>query len=273
MNRMNSTSRLLSRAVAGVFAFAVTAFGILSPAVRAQDTSTTTVRHGESSFDTEVRNAQVVYVEGNDLVLKMEDGKIEHLVVPDSDRFTISGNEVSVHELTPGTKLTQTITTTTTPRYVTSVRTLKGKVWHVSPHRSTVILTLPDGTNQSYTIPAHAKLTIGGTTKTAYDLRKGMNLEATVITDDTHTVVERNKSVVAELPAPPPTPREVGVLLFFQPAAAPEIAVPSAMVASNEVSASTLPRTGSSLPLVGLLGGLALATSLGMGAVRKAVRA
>ena len=36
------------------------------------------------SYETQVRNAEVVYVEGNDLVLKLDTGKIEHLVVPDS---------------------------------------------------------------------------------------------------------------------------------------------------------------------------------------------
>jgi len=273
MSRMNSTSRLLSRAAAGVFALAMVASGALSPQARAQQTSTTTVRHGESSFDTQVRNAQVVYVEGNDLVLKLEDGKIEHLVVPDSDRFTINGVDVSVHELTPGTKLTQTITTTTTPRYVTSIQTIKGKIWHVNAHSSMVILTLPDGTNQTYTIPAHAKLTIGGDSKTVYDLRKGMTLEATTVTDDTHTVIERAKSVVGETLAPPATPREVGVLLILRPTPTPAAAPSPVMVASTEEPASTLPKTGSSLPLVGLLGGLALATSFGMGAVRKAARA
>ena len=83
MNRMNSTSHLLGRAVAGVFAFAMVAFGIrgsLRAGYQHNDR-----QHGEKSFDTQVRNAEVVYVEGNDLVLKMENGKIEHLVVPDSD--------------------------------------------------------------------------------------------------------------------------------------------------------------------------------------------
>jgi hypothetical protein len=268
MSSLNRTSRLFGRAAAGAFALAMVAFGMTSSEVRAQDTTATTVQHGASSFDTQVRNAEVVYVEGNDLVLKLEDGKVEHLVVPDSDTFTINGSDVTVHELTPGTKLTQTITTTTTPRYVTSIRTLKGKVWHVNAHRSTVILTLPGGTNQTYTIPNHAKLTIGGEPKTVFDLRKGMNLEATIVTDDTHTVIERNKSVVGQTLTPPPTPKEYGVLLILQPA---PLAAP-VMVASTEEPASTLPKTGTFLPLAGLLGGLALLTSFGMGAVRKAVR-
>jgi hypothetical protein len=268
MSSLNSKSRWIVR-FAATLAFATVAFGAIPSQVRAQDTTTTSVRHGEASYDTQVKNAEVVYVEGTDLVLKLEDGKVEHLVVPESDRFMVNGSEESVHELVPGSKLTQTITTTTSPRYVTSIRTLQGKVWHVSPHASTVILTLPEGKNQSYKIPSHAKITVDGKSKTVFDLRKGMNLQATIVTDDQHTVVERSKNVVAKLPAAPATPRELGVMLFFQPTseAAP------ALLASNEEPASTLPRTGTFLPLAGLLGALAVATSLGMGAIRKAVRA
>jgi hypothetical protein len=273
MSRLNNVSRLLSRKAAGAFILAVVAFGSVSLLARAQDTTTTTVKHGESWFNTQVRNATVVYVEGNDLVLKLEDGKVEHLVVPESDRFTIDGSDVTVHELTPGTKLTQMITTTTAPHYVTTVRTLKGRVWHVNAHRSSVILTLPDGTNQEYTIPSHAKLTIAGESKTVYDLKKGMNLEATIITDDTQTVVQRSKSVTGEALVPPTMPQELGVLLILRPLSLSRITPVPAMVASTEEPASTLPKTGTLLPLAGLLGTLALVTSFGMGAIRKAIRA
>jgi LPXTG-motif cell wall-anchored protein len=262
MKTLNKMARLLGLGAAGAVVFGLMAFGTWG-----QDTRTTTVQHGDSSFDTQVRNAEVVYVEGNDLVLKLESGKVEHLVVPDSDKFTINGNDVTVHELTPGTKLTQTITTSTAPRYVTTVRTLKGKVWHVNAAGSTVILTLPDNTNHSYKIPNHAKLVIDGHPKTVFDLRKGMQLEATIVTDDTHTVIEESKSVVGLAPALTPTPRERGVLLIYQPQPAPLLA------ASAEEQPSTLPKTGSSLPLMGLLGAVVLATSLGLGAVRRTLKA
>ncbi len=75
-----------------------------------QDSTVTTIQHGPSSYETQVKNAEVVYAEGvADLVLKLENGRVEHMVVPDSDRFTIDGKEVGVQELVPGTKLTQTI--------------------------------------------------------------------------------------------------------------------------------------------------------------------
>jgi LPXTG-motif cell wall-anchored protein len=226
----------------------------------AQDSTVTTIQHGPSSFDTQVKDAEVVYVEGNDLVLKLENGRVEHLVVPDSNKFTIDGKEISVHELVPGTKLTQTITTTTTPRYVNSVRTIEGKVWHVNAPKS-VILTLPDNTNQVYNVPNHAKFVIEGREKTVFDLRKGMKIKATIVTDDEHTVVEQSKFAFGQ--APSQTPREVGVLLFLAPTQ------PQVTLASAEQPAEMLPATGSSLPLMGLLGTLAIAMSLGLWAVRR----
>ena len=86
----------------------------------AQDSTVTTITHGQPSFDTKVKNAEIVYVEGNDLVLKLENGRVEHLVVPDSDKFTIDGKEISVYELVPGTKLTKSLPPP--PRRVMSTR-------------------------------------------------------------------------------------------------------------------------------------------------------
>lgn len=232
--------------------------------VHAQDTTTTTVKHGASSYDTQVTNAEVVYVQGNSLVLRMDDGRVEHFVVPDSDRFTVNGQQVTVSDLTPGTKLTQTITTTSTPRYVTTVRTIKGTVWHVNAPRS-VILRLPDNTNQVFDVPDHATFTIGGQPKTVFDLRKGMNVEATVVTDSEETVVAQDRSVVAQLPRPA-TPSEVGVLLIIRSR------VPWTSASSTTQPAETaeaLPKTASLTPLAGLLGLLAITLSVGLTKIRR----
>jgi hypothetical protein len=57
------------------------------------------VQRGPSEYDTSVRNTEVVYVSGNGLVIKLEDGRVEHMVVPDSDKFHIDGRELSVFDL------------------------------------------------------------------------------------------------------------------------------------------------------------------------------
>lgn len=263
MNTMKRAQRLLS-----LGAFSVVVLAAAVPAAWAQDSSVSTVTHGAASFETKVRNAKVIYVEGNDLVLKLEDGRVEHVVVPDTDTFTIDGKEVSVSQLTPGTTLTQTFTTTTTPRYVNTVRTLEGKVFHVNPPLS-VIVTLPNGTNQVYKVPSHARFMVNGEPKTVFELRKGMHFKATIVTDDEHTVVAQTKSTVGEAPKPT-TPQLMGVLLFLRP----EPTEPSgATVTVVHRPSASLPETGSLLPLVGLLGGLAIVMPLGYGVLRRAFNA
>jgi hypothetical protein len=260
MKNLNAMSRRIARNAALIAAVVAASAGGW-----AQDTTTTTVQNGLPSFVTQVKNAQVVYVEGNDLVLKLESGKLEHLVVPESDKFTIDGKELSVRDLKPGTKITQTITTTTAPRFVTTVRTLKGKVWHVNAPKS-VIVSLPDHTNQVFSVPRDAKFIVNGKEKSVFELRKGMSFEATIVTDSSETTMSRAKSVTGVAPAPRIVP-VLGVMLFHQPA--PDVISAPVTEASAEPPAESLPKTATSLPLMGLLGGLALAGSFGLKAVRQ----
>jgi hypothetical protein len=264
MNRsINKAHHFFLRAVSAV------ALTLVTTGAHAQDTTTTSIDHGESAFESNVRNAEIVYVEGNDLVLKLENGKVEHLVVPSSEKFNIDGREVTVNDLKAGTKLTQTITTTATPRYVKTVRVLKGKVWHVNAPGS-VILTLPDGNNQLYKVPSHATFTINGQKKTVFDLKKGMKLEATIVTDEPQTVVAYSKTNMGQAPTPA-TPPLLGVLLIQRPApVTQEVAtaeeVPSSVVAEH---VDTLPNTATNLPLAGLLGLVGIGSALGLGTIRK----
>jgi sortase A len=255
MNLFNKVS--LMNKGAGAIVLAMLALGTAS----AQDSTVTTITHGQPSFETKVKNAEIVYVEGNDLVLKLENGRVEHLIVPDSDKFAIDGRELSVQELVPGTKLTQTITTATTPRYVNSVRTIEGKVWHVNAP-SSLILTLPDNKNQVFNVPNHAKFTIDGKEKTVFDLKKGMKINATIVTDEEHTVIEQTKLAYGEAPQIS-MPREVGVLLFLP------LQHPEPTLASAEQPAGMLPETGSPLSLIGLLGTLGIGMFIAIRVIRR----
>jgi Rieske Fe-S protein len=178
----------------------------------------------------------------------------------------VDGKELSIHELKPGMKLQRTITTTTTPRTVTTVRTVTGKVWQVSPPNS-VILTLADGSNKQYKIPKGQKFMIEGQEKTAFDLKKGMNVSATAVTAVPETVVAEQRRTTGSAPPPPPTPAIQGALLIEAPAPAPGPAAVAA--AAPEPPPARLPKTGSALPLIGLLGLLCSGLSVGMRMLRR----
>jgi hypothetical protein len=144
---------------------------------------------------------------------------------------------------------------------VTTVRTIEGRVFHVNPPHS-VVLTLADGTNHSYRIPSDQKFTINGEQKTAFDLRKGMNVSATVVTESSETVSSQSTTVTGQAPPPPPppTPTQVGALLFIPRAAAE----PPATTAHAEPPPARLPKTATMLPLLGWLGMLSLGASMVM---------
>ena len=182
-------------------------------ALMAQETSKTEVSHGAGSTQFQVERGEVIYVSGNDIVVRMENGEVRHVTVPDSARATVDGKQLSVHDLKPGMKLQRTIATTTTPRYVTTIRTVQGKVWHVNPPIS-VILTLADNTNKQYKVPKDQKFMIDGQEKTVFELRKGMNVSATVVTQVPETVVTQQRKVTGSAPPPPPTPQIEGALLI-----------------------------------------------------------
>ena len=128
----------------------------------AQVQTTTTTATGQPNVVTKVERGEVVTVSGNDLVVKMADGTIRNFEnVPESARVTVDGKQLGIHDLKPGMKLQRTITTTTTPMTITTVQTVKGKVWEIQPPLS-IILTLEDGKNQQFKIPEDQKFDVDG---------------------------------------------------------------------------------------------------------------
>src|SRR6476646_4741348 len=88
------------------------------------DTASTS---GQPKVETQVERGEVVTVNGNDLIVKMEDGSLRHFAnVPESAKVTVDGKELGIHDLKPGMKLERTITTTTTPKTITTTQTVTG---------------------------------------------------------------------------------------------------------------------------------------------------
>lgn len=227
----------------------------------AQVQTKTSTTAGKATVTTEVKRGEVVFVSGNSVVVKMDDGSLRHFDnVPESARVTVDGKELGVHDLKVGMKLEKTISTSTTPETVTTVKSVTGKVWFVNPP-STVILTLEDGKNQEFKIPNGQKFNVDGQMVDAWGLRKGMTVNATKVVQSPTTVVAQKAKLTGEMPPPPPPPPADVPILVVE-----EVVVP---VQVAQAPAPALPKTGSELPLVGLLGLLSLATSLGLRTARK----
>lgn len=253
-------------------AWLVLGVGIICMAVTlsmsAQVQTDTTAAMGKASVQTKVESGEVVTVSGNDLVVKMADGSLRHFAnVPDSAKVTVDGQQLGIHDLKPGMKLQRTITTTTTPKTITTVQSVTGKVWFVSPPNS-VILTLADGTNQKFKIPKGQQFNINGQMVDAWGLKKGMQVSATKVVEEPVVVVAQKSSVTGEMPpappAPAPPPPGVPILVFI----AIPVPAPAPVVAAAAPPAE-LPKTGSELPLIGLLGFLSLASGIGLRTARK----
>jgi hypothetical protein len=212
---------------------------------------------------THVNNAEVIHVSGHEVVVELENGKFELLNLGQDFRFQVDGRDLTVHELTPGTKLSQEIHTVTTPQEVTTLRTVNGKVWYVNPPHY-VILSFPDGKHKEYTVPDEKIVfQIDGKDKTIFDLRKGMNISATVLKVEPVNSVTMHTVVTGQAPPLPNVTFEGPMLIE------PTREVPAVMAAVEQPTAEELPKTASLVPLAGLLGLLSMALYAGLRIVRR----
>jgi len=237
---------------------------VLALNMSAQVQTTTNTAADKASVVTKVERGEIAYVSGNNVVVKMDDGSLRHFDnVPESARITVDGKELGVHDLVVGMKVQKTITTTTTPKTITTVKSVTGKVWHVTPP-SSVILTLEDGTNQQFKIPKDQKFNVDGQMVDAWGLKKGMKVSATKVVEEPITVVEQRAQRTGTMPPPPPPPpADVPVIVFVATAPAPTTVA--------EAAPAALPKTGSSLPLIAFLGLMSLASAFGLKVLRTKV--
>jgi LPXTG-motif cell wall-anchored protein len=184
-------------------------------------------------------SSTVVYVGGNDLVIKAASGKLLNYAVPAGYGFTDSGKPATLEQLKPGDKLTAVVDTGTDPQVVASIAVVKTKVFSATPP-NLLTISSPEGA-LNVIVPLGTKFSVDGKTVGLSDLSSGMMLEATVITP------AREGEEPSTTPATPPLS---GVLL----------------VAKLE----DLPATGTRLPLYGLVGGLMLLVGFALLRGRKA---
>jgi hypothetical protein len=243
------------------FVATTTACLALTLSLSAQVETKTTTEVGKANVVTKVERGEVVTVSGNDLVVKMSDGTLRNFEnVPESARVTVDGKQLGVHDLKPGMKLQRTITTTSTPMTITTVQTVKGKVWAITPPLS-IILTLEDGKNQQFKIPEDQKFNVDGQMVDAWGVRKGMIITATKIVEQPAVEVTEKKTVTGEAP-----PADVPILV----AEGGEEAVP-APAAEPATAPAAAPEAASGLPtwLIWLLVLLVLAAVIWWYVTRK----
>ncbi len=189
----------------------------------------------------------VVYVGGNDLVIKAADGKLLNYSVAAGTKFTVGDKQETLAELKPGVKLTKEVSTGFDPQIVSAVKVVKGKVFAVTPPDA-VSLLLADGIKE-LTVPSGTTFMVDGKPMTIKELKPEMMVEATVVT----TLAEDATPEAANAP-PPAAPAMAGVLLVAK------------TLGSGE---SSVPLAGTNLPLLGLTGICLLALGLGLMVWRK----
>src|SRR5215469_13592448 len=82
----------------------------------AQVQTSRTEEHGDPVKEVKIERGEIVYVNGNSVVVKMEDGTLKHFDnVPDSVNFMVDGKPVNIHSAKVGMKLEKETVKTTTP--------------------------------------------------------------------------------------------------------------------------------------------------------------
>jgi LPXTG-motif cell wall-anchored protein len=225
---------------------------------------------------TQTKDFEVIAVNGNTLVVQLPEGTRE-LTVPDSFRFTVNGQPMSVRELQPGMRGTATITTTTKTTPVTVTEVKNGEVVMTGP--STIYVRTGGEVkafSESEITRRGVKLTKDGRPAQLSDFRPGDRLSARIVTSAPPKVVTEQEVQATLARTAPPATRAAATppAASAAPAATPPPApaatagqsgagAPPPEPAPSSAGARTLPRTASHLPSVGLIG----FTALGIAAI------
>jgi cell division septation protein DedD len=221
----------------------------------AQSTATTT----------EKKQFEVVAVNGNEVVVKGENGATRELTVPPDFKLTVDGKEVTVADLKPGMKGTATITTTTTsvPVQVTEVK--DAEVVQATGNSVTV------RTKNGYKMfgpgdvkKRNAQLFRDGQPLDFADIRTGDHLTATIVTEGPpKTLTERQVHAAMTTPPPPaPKPEPAQPTMTTPPPTPPPTPAP-------EPKTEHLPKTAGNSGLIGVIGAIGLALGAMLAAWRR----
>lgn len=193
-------------AVTAVFVLTAASFCInhVSAQVSTEVTKTPRAATGSITID----SADVVYVSGDDAVLKMPDGSLELLEVPSGSVLTIDGKPAKISDLKPGATVSHLTSTKRVEYDVQEVTQFSGRISAKNGRLLTV--RLDDGTTKVFSVPYHATFNVGGQNKEFGDLVKGMKIDVTAVKKEQHSTQTSHSAVSAT------TPTQSGTLVILR---------------------------------------------------------
>jgi LPXTG-motif cell wall-anchored protein len=224
---------------------------VLAGAVLAVALIAGTARAQNSTY--EIKSGEVMAVKGNNLIVKAPDG-VKEFWIADDFTFDMNGQALTVHQLKPGMKLTALVKTTQTPLDLTLTELRDATVVHTIGN-SIVFRNADTGQYQRFTNQDMKEMDLvvykDGSVVNPMSLRQGDKVSALIITKLPPAIVtDKEVAVLAQNPEPPaPAPKPAPVVVA-QAAPPPPPPAPE--------PAKQLPKTGSPLPLIALLGVTAL---------------
>ena len=270
----NTTRRILIG-----FCTILTVFALLAVTAVAQTSTTTKQVTGSQSVTAQITGT-VVFNGGGTIVAKMSSGELKTFTPPADRMVTVDGQEINARDLKVGTVVHATTVTTTTSVLERTVTVNSGKVWYVAGNN--VIVTMADGKNKQFQVTPGYKFMVEGKATDVFNLRKGMIVSGAKVVEQPLTEIADNTAFTGTAPKAKPV-----VAAAAEPAAVPARAPKKATPAPVKVAAAPapapaaepapveapapakLPKTGSPLPLGGLLGLLFTGAGLGLRKLRQ----
>jgi len=222
----------------------------------------------KTTSTTQSKSFEVIAVDGNKLDVRLPEGTKE-LTVPDDFRVMINGQPMPVSQLKPGMKGTAVITTSTTVTPVSVTEVKNGVVYDRSAGSITV--QTPEGFkrfSQGDLDKRGVKIVKDGQPVSIEDLNKGDKLSATIVTSKPPRTMTKQE-VMAYTDAPAAAGKPAAAATSGSAPAQAAAGAPSQT--ASAANGKTLPKTASSLPLLGLLSAMSLVTGLVLTIRRRAL--
>jgi len=260
---LNTTIR---RTLTG-FCIILTVSVLVALTAAAQTTTSTREVTGTKTVTSKI-SGTIIYNEGGTIVARMSNGQLRTFTPPADRMVTVDGQDIPARELKVGTLVHGTTLTTTKSVLERTVTINSGKVWFVSGN--TVIVTMSDGKNKMFKVTKDYKFIVDGKPTDVSSLRKGMTVNGEKVVEEPLTEVASNTAFTGTAPKPKPVVAAAPApARAAAPPAAPETAAAEPAPAEpGEPAPAKLPKTGSPLPLAGLLGMLFTGAGLGLRKLR-----